>query len=116
MNEINERDVDALCRILDYCDRISEAQKRYGARLEDFMGDADYRDVIKMNLFQIGENANLLSDSCKEDFKEIPWRQVIGLRNVIAHAYIKVDDQIIWNTVKKDIPELIRSINQRGIV
>ena len=116
MREQRERDNDCLYRILDYCDRIDAAKERYGDSYESFSQDADFRDVIKTNLFQIGENANLLSEECKEKLSVIPWHQVVGMRNMIAHAYVKIDDRIIWNTVQDDIAVMRKEINKAGIV
>ena len=82
-------------------DCVIEKEKGYV-----FVEDADYRDAIKMNIFQIGETVNNLSDECKENSGDIPWHQIYGMRNVIAHGYEKVNDERIWDTVKIDIPEL----------
>ena len=116
MKKQTERDEDILYRILDLCDRITEAKKRFGESYDCFSTDPDYRDVIKMNLFQIGENANSLSEECRSELPQIPWRQVIGMRNIIAHAYIRLDDEIVWNTADNDIPAMIKTLNQKGIV
>ena len=110
MVEFQERDVDRLLRILDHCDRIADCVRRFGDSLNSFLGDIDYRDVIKMNLFQIGEMVNALSDECKEQLKDVSWHQIYGMRNVIAHGYEKVKDDRIWETVKEDIPHLQKSI------
>lgn len=106
MSVLSERDLDYLASILDHCDRIAEARSRFGDSSEAFLADADYRDVVMMNLFQIGEAANLLSDECKETINQVPWHQIYGMRNRIAHAYIKVEDAIVWQTAKEDVPLL----------
>lgn len=106
MAELQERDVDNLLRILDYCDRIRAIVKRFGDSLKIFTRDIDYRDAVKMNIFQIGETVNALSDECKEEIHDIPWHRIYGMRNIIAHGYEKVNDNRIWDTVKTDIPIL----------
>ena len=68
-----------------------------------------------MNIFQIGELSNHLSDELKESFPDIPWHNIYGIRNIIAHAYIIVDKSKIWETAENDVPVLykkIRSIAQ----
>ena len=110
MRHLSERDLDYLASILDHCDRIEETIKRFGESFEEYMADADYRDSIMMNVFQIGEASNQLTDECKEALNEIPWHEIYGTRNVIAHGYIKVNDAIIWNTVANDIPKLMEYI------
>ena len=113
MKTISERDKDYLASILDHCDRIESAVERFGATLEDYLKDADFRDVTMMNVFQIGEASNNLSEDCKELISEVPWGKIYGTRNRIAHAYLKVDDEIIWDVVVKDIPNLRKSITKR---
>ena len=80
--------------------------------MDAFLGDIDYRDAIKMNLFQIGEAVNVLSDECKEQIKDVSWHQIYGMRNVIAHGYEKVKDDRIWDTVKEDVPQLQKRIRE----
>ena len=106
MVDFQERDVDRLMRILDHCDRIGDCVSRFGNSLDAFQRDIDYRDAVKMNLFQIGETVNSLSDECKEQIEGVQWHSIYGMRNVIAHGYEKVNDDRIWDTVKRDIPEL----------
>ena len=107
-----ERDTLYLLRISEYCERITEAVARFGNSFESFVFDADYRDVICMNIFQIGELANQLSEEFKESNDNLPWDQMYGIRNRLAHAYIKVDDKIIWDTVQYDIPKLKEKIDE----
>lgn len=106
MDRFRERDIDSLLRILDYIERIDEIVARFGESLDVFIEDHVYRDAIKMNIFQIGETVNSLSDECKERTNNIPWYQIYGMRNVIAHGYEKVNDERIWDTVRHDIPDL----------
>jgi len=106
------RDKGNLLRIQEYCERIESAKQRFGNTYESFHCDPDFRDVVCMNIFQIGELANQISDSVKEETKEIPWAQMYGIRNILAHAYIKIDNQIVWETVEKDIPVLLARIKE----
>ncbi len=55
MRELSERDKDNLAAILDYCDRISSIVERFGNSFEKYSTDANYRDAVLMNVFQIGE-------------------------------------------------------------
>lgn len=108
---IDERDRNLLIRIGEHCERIMEAQQRFGDSLEAYLKDADYRDVVCMNIFQIGELSNQISDKLHEQMNDIPWHQMYGIRNILAHAYIKIEDGIVWQTVKNDIPVLKERID-----
>lgn len=110
MNVINRKDIDIMQRIHDHCVRIEEARERFGNNFDAFAKDADYRDVVNMNIFQIGELSNAISENTKKLLDDIPWRKIYGIRNIMAHAYIIVDNKTIWETVKIDIPELKRKL------
>ena len=47
-----------------------------------------------------------MEDLIREKYEEIPWKQIIGLRNRLIHGYFVVDYDIVWDIVKKELPEL----------
>ena len=112
MKMVNYRDKEYLVRIVEHCHRIEDACNRFGNTYEMFSKDKDFQDVICMNIFQIGEISNLLSEETKELYREIPWHQMYGIRNIMAHAYIQIDNKTIWDTVVKDIPELKKALEE----
>ena len=63
-------------------------------------------DSMLFRLIQISENSKKMSDSYKENHPHIPWTAIYGLRNRIVHDYGNVDLDVIYFTLKKDIPEL----------
>lgn len=54
----------------------------------------------------IGEAAIGMSSSIKDDHTNIPWKEMIGMRNRLIHGYFDIDLDIVWQTVSKDIPPL----------
>lgn len=54
----------------------------------------------------LGEAASRLSDELREANPEIPWREIIGTRVILAHAYFHVDQDIIGDVVERDIPAI----------
>lgn len=60
----------------------------------------------------IGEAANNISISCKSKYSKIPWHEMVGMRNRLAHAYFDVDLDIIWQVVNQNLPTLLREVNQ----
>lgn len=54
----------------------------------------------------IGEASARLSEDLRKNYPEIPWGQIVAMRNIIVHRYFSVDTIEIWNTVKNDLPEL----------
>ena len=66
-------------------------------------------DSMLFRLIQISENAKKLSEQYKEDHKNIPWLAIYGLRNRIVHDYGNVDLDVVYSTLKEDIPELMKA-------
>ena len=60
----------------------------------------------------IGEAANKIPEDFKQKHLEIDWRAIIGMRNIIAHGYFTIDSDIIWDTIQKDIPELLSKFKE----
>lgn len=96
-----------LKHIVDYCEQIDEAHIQFGNSYESFCSNSVYRNAIAMCVLQIGELANHLSDDFRNKHStDIPWKQIRGLRNVVAHEYGNIDKETLWETLVYDIPVL----------
>lgn len=60
----------------------------------------------------IGEAANRVSDAAQSDLGDIPWPDVIGMRNRLVHGYFDIDLDILWATVQTSLPELIQRLER----
>lgn len=60
----------------------------------------------------IGEAANGVSDSLRARHPEVPWRQIVDMRNLLAHGYRYVDPAIVWQVVVRDLPGLKDEIQE----
>lgn len=58
----------------------------------------------------IGEAAARISDDCKADIPQVPWNRIVGMRNRLIHAYFDINLDIVWQTVKEELPELLKII------
>jgi uncharacterized protein with HEPN domain len=67
-------------------------------------------DSMLFRMIQISENTRKLSDNYKKIRADIPWNAMYGLRNRIVHDYGNVDLNIVYETLKKDIPALLELI------
>jgi uncharacterized protein with HEPN domain len=74
---------------------------------EEFDRDEVLIDSVMFRLIQISENSDRLTDDFKQRHSHIPWHAIKGLRNRIVHEYGNVDFTIVYDTVKRDIPELL---------
>ena len=60
----------------------------------------------------IGEAARQMPKVFREKHPEIPWRETVALRNVIAHEYFGLDNEIIWDVIQTQIPTLAEKLGQ----
>ncbi|MFN3215484.1 MAG: DUF86 domain-containing protein [Acidimicrobiales bacterium] len=60
----------------------------------------------------LGEAASHLTDELRSAHPEIPWREIIGTRVILAHAYFHIDQDIIGNVVQRDIPAIRLELEQ----
>lgn len=89
--------LEAIKRIYRYVD---------GQTYESFIADdMRYYAVVK-NIEIIGEAANMLTFSFREQHPHIPWKAICGMRNYIVHEYFAVDEKVVWEVVTSDLPNL----------
>lgn len=72
-----------------------------------FEQDRMVRSAVERQLLIIGEAARQVSVAFRDEHPEIPWRAIIGLRNVLAHEYGEVLVDRLWLVVSRDIPQLL---------
>ena len=101
-----DRDGNIIRHILKYCDEVTTAHDDFSHSKEKFMNSSTYRNAITMPILQIGELSNHLSEDFKRQYRQIPWNEMRGIRNLMAHQYHSVDFDIIWATSQDDIPAL----------
>ena len=94
-----------------YAQDIAERCRRvelYVAGLDfaAFVADDKTVDAVLRNLEIIGEAAKRLPKEVTAEYPEIPWSEVCGFRDVLAHQYFKVSASIIWNAVEKELTGL----------
>jgi uncharacterized protein with HEPN domain len=58
----------------------------------------------------IGEAAARISDDGKANIPHVPWNRIVGMRNRLIHAYFDINLDIVWQTVKEELPELLKII------
>ncbi|MDO0821862.1 HepT-like ribonuclease domain-containing protein [Desulfosporosinus nitroreducens] len=73
---------------------------------QKFMSSDLIQDAVIRNLEILGEATKRVSQGTKEKHREIPWRQMAGLRDVLIHDYMGVSLKIVWNVVQNELPQL----------
>ncbi len=60
----------------------------------------------------IGEAANRVSDEFQNSLPDLPWAEMIAMRNRLIHDYANIDNDQVWTTVNRDLPELVRLLEK----
>jgi len=97
------RDEDLLRHIAESISLIT----RYTAGgVDAFRSEPIVQDAVLRRLETLADASRHLSDELKDRHPEIPWRAIYGFRNVVAHGYLGVDLERIWETVQGYLPAL----------
>ena len=79
---------------------------------EEFLADDRTFDAVIRNLEIIGEAAKNIPDTIKQNAPEIEWRKAAGMRDMLAHAYFGIDEDILWDVIKNKIPALYQAVKK----
>ena len=79
----------------------------HGMDRATFGADRRTVDAVVRNLIIIGEAANHVPDAVAAAHPDIPWARMRGMRNLAVHEYFGVDEDVLWDTVKVNLPALL---------
>ena len=94
-----------------YLQDIVEAINRIESYVQDmtrpqFETDRMRFDAVVRNLEVIGEAVKRVPNSIRENYPNVAWRKIAGLRDRLIHAYFDIDIDIIWDVVQSELPTL----------
>jgi uncharacterized protein with HEPN domain len=72
----------------------------------DFEQNEMVQDAVIRNIEIIGEVSKRVSNDLKTTYFDVPWRDMAGMRDKLIHDYMGVDIEVVWKTIKVDIPQL----------
>lgn len=101
---MDPKDLVLLGAIVEYANILKDAVPEYSIDEQTLRDKPELRGLAAFFVQQIGECSIKLSDGFKTAHPEIEWKEISGLRNRIAHAYGKIDVEILWDVVQNDAP------------
>jgi uncharacterized protein with HEPN domain len=96
--------------MLEYSRKTMSLAK--GRKRNDLDNDLTFNLALTRLVEIIGEAADRVPRSFQEAHSEIEWVQIIGMRNRLIHGYDEIDFDILWGVVKKDIPQLVKQLEE----
>lgn len=109
---MKDKDLVVLTKIYNHACSIVNYTKDCSA-LENFENNSMLKEACVFNLMQIGELAKIdVSDEAKAAIKNVPWNEIYGMRNRIVHGYDSLVMNVIWSTIKDDIPKLKKALSK----
>ena len=83
-----------------------------GMTYEEFIKDRKTLNAVVRSIEIIGEASKNIPETLKANCKELPWKQMAGMRDKLTHAYFGVDVETLWKAVKENIPPLKKAIQK----
>lgn len=107
---MNERDIQCIKHVNQHYQELLEEVQMVGS-FEAFQAGGVIVKAIKMDILQIAENINCLTEETASKLNPKDLRGIVDVRNHIAHGYVYVNDEIIWFVIQDCLPKLINEIN-----
>lgn len=81
-----------------------------GLEFADFQDDVEKVYAVTRAFEIIGEASRKIPLEIQKQYPQLPWSEMIGMRNVLIHDYVGVDEAVLWRTIQEDLPSLCETI------
>lgn len=99
-------------RLRDILDASAKIKARIPDNLDAFLGDDMLQVWMVHHLQLIGEAGRRVSQSLRDSHPEVPWPQIVALRNILVHEYFGLNMQQVWTMANEDLPKLEEQVRQ----
>jgi len=106
----DERDRASLVDMLGFAREVAAFIR--GRKREDLDFDRAFLRSLERSLELVGECARRISAGTWQAYPSVPWRDIVGMRNIIAHEYGRVNLDQVWRTAHRDIPPLVAALEE----
>jgi len=104
---------DDIIRLRHMLDHAREAVKMAEGKERTALRNDRILELALIRLIEIvGEAAVKVSTDGKAKFSDVPWPQIIAMRNRLIHGYDAVDLDVLWDTIENDLPDLISKLEK----
>ncbi len=93
-------------------DAIEKIESYIAVGRETFLSTSHWHDAVIRQLEILGEATKRLSEPLRDQYDEIPWRRIAGLRDVLIHNYMGVDLEAVWEMTQRQLPDLKQTIER----
>jgi uncharacterized protein with HEPN domain len=97
---------DDRVRLEDMLEAMRRVQRYAALGRDRFEVDELIQVYFVHQLVILGEAASRLAPSFRDQHPDLPWRQMMGMRNVLVHGYFTVDLEAVWGVIERDLPPL----------
>ena len=98
--------------LLDILEAIERIEKYSSRGKQAFEEDELIQSWIVHHLQIIGEALRSISEDFRREHNDIPWKETIGMRNILVHRYFELDADLVWKAVTRDLPDLKEKVRE----
>jgi len=95
--------------MIQFCGRVISYIRNLDQQA--FISDRRTYDATLRNLELIGEAGSHIPAKVREAYPSISWREIVALRNRLIHAYLGIDNDVLWDIIKTDVPALLAELH-----
>ena len=94
--------------ILEACEKVARYVEDVSR--DQLVAEEMRMDAVVRNIELLGEAASQLPGEVRQDMEQVPWREIIGMRNILIHAYFGIDPDIVWAVATEKVPQLHEAV------